>query len=180
MKAQVAQHYGDQFTVYYCSFGAMRGMNDLRKEDGLSVTLPLSFSGVLERELPDRPQVKIWDDFVNVFSKDRGVMGSTIMMLIDEVNTVHSDLLDLIVGQFRNLHLSRGTHWLHGLTLIGIGAVLGLDSQRGSPFNVQRALLVPNLTQAEVIDLYQQYQAESGQTIEPEVVLRSMRQHGVN
>jgi hypothetical protein len=55
---------------------------------------------------------------------------------------------------------------LHGLALIGVRAVLGVDS----PFNVQRSLHVPNLTRDEVVELFRQYQAESGQTVEPEVV----------
>ena len=36
---------------------------------------------------------------------------------------------------------------LHGLALVGVRAVLGIDSDRGSPFNVQRSLHVPNLDQ---------------------------------
>src|SRR5262249_23121385 len=51
-------------------------------------------------------------------------------------------------------------------------AVLGLDSARGSPFNVQRSLHIPNLTRDEVRDLFAQYEAESGQKVEAEVVDR--------
>ncbi len=43
-------------------------------------------------------------------------------------------------------------------------------SQRGSPFNIQRSLHVPNFTPEEVTDLFEQYQAESGQRIDPEVI----------
>lgn len=86
------------------------------------------------------------------------------------MDTLAPALLDLLVTQFRDLYLDRESHWLHGLALIGVRAVLGVESRRGSPFNVQRSLHVPNLTQAKVEDLYQQYQDESGQTIESEVV----------
>lgn len=133
MKQQVTQLYGDLCTVYFCSFSAMRGMDYVPKGEGPDVTLPSSFSDVLEIELPNRPQVKTWRDFVNVFSKDKGLWDRPLIMMIDEVDTVPPDLLDLIVGQFKNLYLSRQNHWLHGLTLIGVRAVLGLDSQRGSP-----------------------------------------------
>lgn len=47
---------------------------------------------------------------------------------------------------------------------------MGIESERGSPFNIQRSLHVPNLTADEVRDLYEQYQTESGQTIDPAVV----------
>ena len=48
--------------------------------------------------------------------------------------------------------------------------MLGVESRRGSPFNVQRSLHIPNLSPTEVEDLYQQYQQESGQVINPAVV----------
>ncbi|KHD05325.1 hypothetical protein PN36_00410 [Candidatus Thiomargarita nelsonii] len=75
-----------------------------------------------------------------------------------------------MVAQFRELYLDRKNNWLHGLALVGVRAVLGIESQRGPPFNIQRSLNVPNLSQDEVKELYQQYQDESGQVIEPGVV----------
>ena len=68
------------------------------------------------------------------------------------------------------MYLDRENNWLHGLALIGVRAILGVDSQRGSPFNIQKSLHVPNFTPAEVEELYRQYQEESGQQIEPAVV----------
>ena len=73
---------------------------------------------------------------------------------------------------FRRIYLDRGGYFLHGLALVGVRAVLGVDSPRGSPFNVQRSLHVPNLTREEVTELFAQYQAESGQTVEPAVAGR--------
>jgi len=71
---------------------------------------------------------------------------------------------------YRELYLDRKNNWLHGLALIGVRAVLGIESQRGSPFNIQRSLKVPNFTPEEVKELYRQYQEESSQPIEPAVV----------
>ncbi len=68
------------------------------------------------------------------------------------------------------MYLKRERYVLHGLALIGVRAVLGAASKRGSPFNVQRSLHVPNFTREEVNALFQQYQDESGQQIEPAVV----------
>jgi len=59
---------------------------------------------------------------------------------------------------------------LHGLALIGVRAVLGVDSERGSPFNIQRSMYVLNFTKDEVYDLYNQYIEESGQRVEDEVI----------
>jgi hypothetical protein len=49
---------------------------------------------------------------------------------------------------------------------------LGIENPKGSPFNVQRSVHIPNLTHDEVIELFNQYQQESGQSCEPEVVER--------
>jgi hypothetical protein len=69
---------------------------------------------------------------------------------------------------------------LHGVALIGVRAVLGMENPRGSPgstslttsFNVQRSLHVPNLTFEEVQGLFDWYTRESGQAVEPAVVER--------
>lgn len=68
------------------------------------------------------------------------------------------------------MYLKREDSVLHGLALIGVRAVLGVDSQRGSPFNVQRSLHIPNLSEDKVTEMFRQYQEESGQTVEPDVV----------
>jgi hypothetical protein len=71
-----------------------------------------------------------------------------MILLIDEVDTLPSLWLDVLVGQFREMYLDRPkdhlANWLHGLALIGVRAVLGVDSERGSPFNIQRSLHVTN------------------------------------
>lgn len=43
---------------------------------------------------------------------------------------------------------------------------------RGSPFNVQRSLRIPNLTADEVRGMYHWYEQESGQALAPEVIER--------
>ncbi len=45
-----------------------------------------------------------------------------------------------------------------------------MESERGSSFNIQRSLRVPNFTMEEVRDLFDQYQEESGQEVKSEVV----------
>ncbi len=95
-----------------------------------------------------------------------------LILFIDEIDTIPPVFLDIVVSQFRELYLDRSSNWLHGLTLIGVGTVLGVESQRGSPFNVQRSLHIPNLTEAEVNEMYHWYERESGQTVEQAVIDR--------
>jgi len=95
-----------------------------------------------------------------------------LILFIDEFDSLPSKIIDRLVTLFRDMYLNREGFLLHGLALIGVRAVLGVESDRGSPFNIQRSLHIPNFTREEVQDLFRQYQSESGQEIEPEVVAK--------
>lgn len=167
MEQLIPQKYDDQFAVVSLSLGGLRGLTSQPQTD--DHTLPHPLSRLLET-LPGNPQVKDWADFQRLFSRNGGLWKRPVILMIDEVDTVPASLLDLIVAQFRELYINRKTNWLHGLALIGVRAVVGIESHRGSPFNVQRSLPVPNLTMAEVQEMYQQYQAESKQSVAEAVV----------
>ncbi len=168
--AELAKQYPEQFVIHSFSLGELRGMSYTPSTESGNTALPKGLSDALERQLPGNPIVTDWKAFQELFSKDKGVWNKPLILLIDEVDTTPPALLDLLVNQFREMYLNRENHWLHGLALIGVRAVLGIESQRGSPFNIQRSLQVPNLSFDEVIALYQQYQDESGQVIQPSVV----------
>ena len=81
---------------------------------------------------------------------------------------------------FRDIFISRTnekdkqskdkSNLLHGLALVGVRSVLGIENMRGSPFNVQRSLHVPNLNYDEVREMFNRYEKESGQEVKPEVI----------
>ncbi|OAD21226.1 hypothetical protein THIOM_003012, partial [Candidatus Thiomargarita nelsonii] len=156
----------EEFTVFNFSLGKLKGMSLPEKP----TDFPEAFGRLLKRSLPGQADVKNWDDFYQLFSRTEGLWDRPLILLIDEVDTIPLSLLDLMVAQFREMYLDRQNNWLHGLALVGVRAVLGIESQRGSPFNIQRSLKVPNLTPEEVKELYRQYQDESGQQIEVAVV----------
>lgn len=155
--------YHDKFTVFSFSFGALRGMS-------FTSDFPKPFGELLKEKLPSKPIVSSWRAFRGLFSRTEGLWDRPLVLLIDEVDTLPLSLIDLMVAQFRELYLDRQNNWLHGLALVGVRAVLGIESERGSPFNIQRSLRVPNLTNDEVKELYHQYQQESGQPVEAGVV----------
>jgi hypothetical protein len=111
-----------------------------------------------------------WNAFKYLFHKDNTCFKRPVILFIDEFDSLPPAVIDRLVTLFRDIYLKRDRYLLHGLSLIGVRAVLGVDSQRGSPFNVQRSLHVPNFTLDEVTDLFDQYRQESGQLVEPEVV----------
>ncbi len=111
-----------------------------------------------------------WEAFGALFSTRMKLFERPLILFIDEFDKLPPLVIDRCVGMFRDMYLDRRNFCLHGLALIGVRAALGVDSDRGSPFNVQRSLHVPNFTEGETEDLFRQYQAESGQKIEPGVV----------
>jgi hypothetical protein len=113
-----------------------------------------------------------WMAWQNLFHKKRGIFDRPVILFIDEFDKLPPKVIDRLVNIFRNMYLKREIYLLHGLALIGVRAVLGVENRRGSPFNVQRALQVHNFSQKEVFDLFQQSIAESGQEIEAEVIER--------
>ncbi|MEN8220686.1 MAG: hypothetical protein ABFS56_30910 [Pseudomonadota bacterium] len=166
LEQAISQQYPEEFTIFNFSLGALRGMSFTSENS----EFPENFGELLEECLPGKPFVNSWKNFRQLFSKNEGLWDRPLILLIDEVDTLPLALIDLMVAQFRELYLNRKNNWLHGLALIGVRAVLGIESQRGSPFNIQRSLKVPNLTPEEVKDLYRQYQEESNQPIEAAVV----------
>ena len=164
----IRRQHEDRFAVFQLSLGGLRGM---RVNDDL-LEPPFDFRELIREILPKSPDIASWIDFRRLFSKKEqiGLWNRPLILLIDEVDTLAPEILDLMVAQFRELYLDRERNWLHGLALVGVRAVLGVESSRGSPFNIQRSLRVPNFDREEVADLFDQYQAESGQVVEPAVV----------
>jgi hypothetical protein len=162
---EVRARYGDRFTVGALSMegvvlkdedpeGFLRYVPDLLRDGfGIRAEAPASFR-----------------DWSRIFHREDGLFDRPVLLLIDELDNLPRPVLDLLVALFRSMFLNREAYLLHGLALIGVRAVLGAASGRGSPFNVQRSLHVPNLTRGEVIEMFAHYQAESGQEVLPEVV----------
>lgn len=111
-----------------------------------------------------------WDEWRKLFSRTGALFDRSLILLIDEFDALPPRVIAKVVSMFRMMYLDREAYVLHGLALIGVRAVLGVDSPRGSPFNVQRSLQVPNLTRDEVVEMFRQYQEESGQVADAEVV----------
>lgn len=118
------------------------------------------------------------DKFQGIFKK--GVLDKPLILILDEFDALAEEGINAVVGAFRNIYIHRmdeakktteqKTYLLHGVALIGVRSVLGIENQKGSPFNVQRSVHIPNLTYDEVKGLFQWYEKESGQKVEEEVV----------
>ncbi len=166
---RIRAEYGDRFQIGNLSMQGVIMEDDAPAEAFLEQIPFLLMEGF---NITDAATPKTWNDFRSLLLKDSsiGLFEKPLILFIDEFDSLPRNVIDRLVTLFRDMYLKRDAYLLHGLALIGVRAVLGVDSQRGSPFNIQRSLHVPNFTQAEVQDLFQQYQDESGQTVLPEVI----------
>ncbi|OQX27109.1 MAG: hypothetical protein BWK80_06980 [Desulfobacteraceae bacterium IS3] len=123
--------------------------------------------------------VRTPDDFHILFLK--GVLGKPLILILDEFDALPEEAVSGIAGIFRNIYNTRQKdpnpsaqkeYLLHGLALIGVRSVLGVENVKGSPFNVQRSLRIPNLTHQEVESMFRWYEQESGQEVKREVIDR--------
>ncbi|QTA82408.1 AAA ATPase-like domain-containing protein [Desulfonema limicola] len=166
VKKEIEKQYPEKFII------GMMSMQGVILEDRDSENEILSwFPGLFRDSVkiqPDPPgDWKAWTKF---FHKKEGLFKKPLVLFIDEFDSLPSTMIDRLVTLFRDMYLKREDYNIHGLALIGVRAVLGVDSLSGSPFNIQRSLHVPNFTTEEVEDLFNQYQTESRQEIDPEVV----------
>ncbi|MDM8526732.1 AAA-like domain-containing protein, partial [Anaerolineales bacterium HSG24] len=119
-------------------------------------------------------------DLESLFKRD--VLSKPLILILDEFDALIPEAISGIVSAFRNIHFRRyqqanlpsgeRDYLLHGVALIGVRAVLGLENKRGSPFNVQHSIHIPNLTFEEVESMFKWYERESGQQIEQVVINR--------
>jgi hypothetical protein len=101
---------------------------------------------------------------------------------LDEFDALGEEFINKFANEFRAIYTSRFNETdrktgeksclLHGLALIGVRSVLGVENVKGSPFNVQRGVHVSNLTFDEVYGMFKWYEQESGQQIERAVIER--------
>lgn len=120
------------------------------------------------------------EDFQQLFAKT--VLPKPLILLLDEFDALGEAAIQTLAAIFRNIYINRRDQFakpssekdylLHSVALIGVRAVLGIENVTGSPFNVQRSLPIPNLTEAEVAGLFHWYTQESGQTVEQAVIDR--------
>ena len=109
-----------------------------------------------------------------------GVLDKPLLLVLDEFDSLAEKAINTLTSTFRSIYIDRSyvvdkpteekPYLLHGVALIGVRSVLGIDNEKGSPFNVQRSVHVPNLTYDEVEGMFKWYEKESGQELEDEVV----------
>ena len=166
VKKEIEARYGDRFII-----GTMSVQGLIMEDDDPDEVFFKYTTKLFRESFRMKPaQARDWEEWTDFFSIDEGMFDRPLVLFIDEFDSLPPRIIDRLVTLFRDMYLKKEGYLLHGLALIGVRAVLGVKSDRGSPFNIQRSLHIPNFTEEEVRDLFGQYQSESGQKIEAEVV----------
>ena len=146
---------------------------------------PLSVAKYILSDLGRRlkvklPQPQTMEEFEQCFS--RTFLNKPLILILDEFDAISHKNITAMIKSFRNVHVQRRDdsnilsvekeYLLHGVALIGVQGVLGEGNPSGSPFNVQRSVNIPNLTYAEVEEMYRWYERESGQGVEQSLIDR--------
>jgi len=163
----IKHHYGDQFIVGEISMQEIV----LENNDSATEIFFNRFLRMIKREFSIKTNdIHSWGDFIDLFSKDISLFDRPLILVIDEFDKLSSKIIDSLVSLFREMYLNRKSYMLHGLALVGVRAVLGVENKSGSPFNIQRSLHIENLSFDEVKNMFDQYQEESSQNIAPNIV----------
>ena len=94
VKQEILRRYPEQFAVFDFSLGRIRERNLFPADE----SFPTVLSRFLKRTLPGKPEVENWDAFYGLFSKDGGLWQRPLVLLIDEVDTLPTDLIDMMVA----------------------------------------------------------------------------------
>ncbi len=124
------------------------------------------------------PKIKSWENLRELFTKK--YFEKPLILILDEFDALKDTFINKFANEFRDIYLDRLNEedrktnekscLLHGLALIGVRGVLGIDTDTGSPFNVQRSLQIPNLTFNEVKGMFTCYEKEKKQKVEHNVI----------
>lgn len=169
----------------YAGFDVLKiNLEHLKQERDTDSIVQWLAKEILEQLAIDGITVTTLKELYDVFRQD--VLKKPLILILDEFDALPPAAINGLVSVFRNIYNTRReqpdkstaekSYLLHGLALIGVRSVLGIDNQRAPsghpPFNVQRSLHIPNLTADEVAEMYHWYERESGQQIEPAVIER--------
>jgi len=163
-----------QYEIGIITMERAKGVTE--EKEILSIWLE-KLSEVFEKSLPPIQKIR---DIPLVFKKQ--YFDKPVILVMDEFDALVEEFINRFASIFRDIFTSRTnerdkpdnnkTYLLHGLALIGVRSVLGIENITGSPFNIQRSIHIPNLTIGEIKELFQEYEKESGQHVKPAVIDR--------
>jgi hypothetical protein len=155
----------------------LQSMKNAKSENEVLAVLTRKLSHAFERTFDTVTQ---WTNLFELFTKK--YFEKPVILILDEFDALDEDYINKFANEFRDIYIARQNEMhkksnekfclLHGLALIGVRSVLGIENAQGSPFNVQRSTHIPNLSFDEVKSLFDWYQKETNQKIDSDVIDR--------
>jgi AAA-like domain len=126
-----------------------------------NIALELSSLGL---ELP------VFDSFIHFSTYIESIRDRQLLLVIDEIEDLPSDIFDQVLHTLRSLYHSRENHCLKSEIWVATSNIVNVRDSKGIPFNIADNLPVPYFTGPEVIELLDQHTRETGQVFEKKVV----------
>ncbi len=121
-------------------------LESLKTEEDVTTILISIGETILEKLNKKIIKTDTPEKFMSIFQED--ILDKPLILIIDEFDALAEDAISAIVGVFRNIYMLRKDqanksteqkdYLLHGVALIGVRSVLGIENVKGSPFNVRR------------------------------------------
>lgn len=153
----------------------MQSAKEVKTDEGILELFVYNLKNWFDKPLP---KIRSWQEIPQLFSKE--YFSKPVIVMIDEFDAKEEAFINKFANQFREMFTSRKNELdkstgqkkclLHGLALIGVRSVLGIENISGSPFNVQRSVHIQNLSPEEVRALFKWYERESGQHVKEDVI----------
>ena len=123
---------------------------------------------------PEPTPMRHHGDFVRWLRACARLFGKKTVLIIDEFDAISPEIMEPLLSLFRGMYLEkyepRGDS-LHSMILVGVRNLPSLLGGTQSPFNIAEQFTIPYFSAAEVAELFTEYTAETGQPIEPEVIV---------
>lgn len=155
----------------------MQSAKEETADEGVLEVLVTNLKKWFNRDFPD---IRSWKTLPTLFTQP--YFTKPLILILDEFDAIGEEFINKFANEFRSMYMERLNEsgrpdaekscLLHGLALIGVRTVLGIENVSGSPFNVQRSLHIPNLTHDEVQGMFRWYERDSGQQMGQEVIDR--------
>ncbi|MGD2085587.1 MAG: AAA-like domain-containing protein [Candidatus Aminicenantes bacterium] len=153
-------------------------LENLKDETNVGTVINTIAGEILEGLNKPITSIKTQTKFQEIFK--RNFLDKPLILILDEFDALWETAINAVVSVFRNIYIKhldeitklagQKSYLLHAVALIGVRSVLGIENKKGSPFNIQRSVHIPNLTFDEVSHLFGWYEKESGQKVEPAVI----------
>lgn len=146
------------YKVCYTNFEYFHSQSEMWFLD----TLARKISTAWEIEVPN-------DSFAAIAKAIESYQSDKMILVVDEVEGINIEYLNTFLHTIRELYHTRDSHCLKSVILVGVRNITGTMQGAVSPFNINEELEVPYFTEAEILELLEMHETETGQLFSSKV-----------